>query len=116
VLDRSEGSSTRIPIHAEPHHQIVPLFRLGTAQRTTPEPLDAGPEITVLPLDLLGVCLPPRGRHGLHRPRLDSPAVGTIAQEAPGGPPCLECQTDRVLPSSTPIRDHLARVVIQGVP
>jgi len=31
VLDLSEGSSKLIPIHEEPNHQIVHLFRLGKA-------------------------------------------------------------------------------------
>jgi hypothetical protein len=35
VLDLSEGSSKLIPIHEEPNHQIVHLFRLGKANRTT---------------------------------------------------------------------------------
>ena len=35
VLDLSEGSSKLIPIHEKPNHQIVHLFRLGKANRTT---------------------------------------------------------------------------------
>jgi hypothetical protein len=35
VLDLSEGSSKLIPIHEEPNHQIVHLFRLGKADRPT---------------------------------------------------------------------------------
>ena len=35
VLDLSEGSSKLIPIHEEPNHQIVHLFRLGKANRPT---------------------------------------------------------------------------------
>ena len=33
VLDFSEGSSKLIPIHEEPNHQIVHLFRLGKTNR-----------------------------------------------------------------------------------
>jgi hypothetical protein len=43
VLALSEGSSKLIPIHEEPNHQIVHLFRLGKANRTTHQPLDSGP-------------------------------------------------------------------------
>jgi hypothetical protein len=43
VLDLSEDSSKLIPIHAEPNHQIVHLFRLGKAHCPTYSPLDAGP-------------------------------------------------------------------------
>jgi hypothetical protein len=43
VLDLSEDSSKLIPIHEEPNHQIVHLFRLGKAHCTTYSPLDAGP-------------------------------------------------------------------------
>ena len=35
VLGLSESSSKLIPIHEESNHQIVHLFRLGKAQRTT---------------------------------------------------------------------------------
>ena len=35
MLDLSEGSSKLIPINEESNHQIVHLFRLGKAQRTT---------------------------------------------------------------------------------
>ena len=35
VLDLSEGSSKLIPIHEEPNHQIVHLFRLEKANRPT---------------------------------------------------------------------------------
>ena len=35
VLDLSEDSSKLIPIHEEPNHQIVHLFRLEKADRPT---------------------------------------------------------------------------------
>src|SRR6516225_12131863 len=54
VLDLSEGSSKLIPIHEEPNHQIVHLFRLGKAQRPTHSPLDTGPENEASPQQAAG--------------------------------------------------------------
>jgi len=82
VLDLSEGSSKLIPIHEEPNHQIVHLFRLGKAQRPTHSPLDTGPEIDVLTLDFLCVLLPHVMLLGLEMPLVDPPAVGVILCDA----------------------------------
>ena len=43
VLDLSEGSSKLIPIHEEPNHQIVHLFRLGETDRAADQSLDPRP-------------------------------------------------------------------------
>jgi len=82
VLDLSEGSSKLIPIHEEPNHQIVHLFRLGKAQRPTHSPLDTGPEIDVLTLDFLCVLLPHVMLLGLEMPLVGPPAVGVILCDA----------------------------------
>src|SRR4029077_18253725 len=112
VLDLSEGSSKLIPIHEEPNHQIVHLLRLGKANRTTHEPLDAGPEIDGLALDVLCVLLTHLILLSIDMPLVGPPSVGVILRDAKGFSQLLPPQEDRVLPPSAHLRSPLPGLVI----
>jgi len=77
-----DGSPKLIAIDAQPNHQGVPRLCLRKADRPAYQPLDPGPHIDVLALDLLGVCLPHRVLLGLYMPLVGPPAVGKIARDA----------------------------------
>ena len=91
-------------------------FRLGKADRPAYQPLDPRPKIDVLAFDLLGVCLPNRVLLCLHMPLIGSPAVGEIARDIKRLQQCFQFKEDRILPSAKDIRQHRARVVINGMP
>jgi hypothetical protein len=112
----SDGSSKFIPIDEQPNHQIVHAFHLGKAQRATNQPLDPGPEIDGLALDVRRVLLAYVMLRGSEMPRLGPPAVGVILRDAKGLSQLLQPQKDVVLPPPAHLRSHLPGLVINGVP
>jgi len=49
-------------------------------------------------------------------PLIGSPAVSARARDTKGRHQCLECEKDRLLPSAHDLRQHRARVGINGMP
>ena len=103
-------------IDKETNHHVVHAFRLGKANCPTYQPLDPRVQVDVLALDLLRVFLPNRVLLGLHMPFVGTPAVGERSCDAKGLQQRFELPKDGVLPSSEHLGQHLARVVINGVP
>jgi len=64
-----------VSIDAESNHEIVHVLRLGEAQRAADEPLDPGPQIEMLALDVLRVLLAHLMLRGSKMPRADSPGL-----------------------------------------
>ncbi len=112
----SDSRPKLVTIDEEPNHQIVHAFRLGKTDRAADQPLDPRAQVDVLALDLLRVGLPHRVLLGLHMPLVGPPAVGARARDAKRLQQRLERQKDRVLPSPEHIGQHLACVVVHGVP
>jgi hypothetical protein len=56
VDSMSDGSPKLIASDEQPNHQGVHAFRLGKADRPAYQPLDPGPQIDVLAVDLLRMC------------------------------------------------------------
>ena len=112
----SDGSPKRIAMDEPPNHQGVHVFRLGKAERPAYQPLDPGPHIDVLAVDLLRMGFATRVRLCLPMPFVGPPAVGAIARDAKWLQQRFERQQDGVLPASKHRGSHLARMVINGMP
>ena len=112
----SDGSPKLIAIDEEPNHHVVHALCLGKADRPAYQPLDPGAQGDGLALNLLRVFLANRVLLCRHMPLVGTPAVGERARDAQGLSQRFERQKDGVLPSSEHIGQHLARVVINGVP
>jgi len=84
----SEGKAKFIAIDEQPNHQVVHLFRLGKAHRTTHSPLHPGPQIDVFALDFLRVLLPHLVLLGLDMPLVGAPPLtpGGVAARPPSDP------------------------------
>jgi len=106
-----------VSIDEESNHEIMHALRLGEAQRATDEPLDPGPQLGGLALDLLRVRLATLMLLGSEMPLVGPPpAFGGKLRDAKRCQSLLELQADGVLPSSEPIRPYLARLMIKRVP
>jgi len=77
-LDLSEDSSKLIPIHEEPNHQIVHLFRLGKANCDGRSNSDEEPEESVMHI--------PRGSSRDQRPDLNQVLLALVVEHHAGIP------------------------------
>src|SRR5262249_20749207 len=98
VDSSSNGLSKFVAIDEESNPEIMPVLRLGEAQRTADEPLDPGPQIAGLALHVLGVLLAHLRRLSSAMPLVGPPAVRGELCDATGGQQLLEVQQDVVLP------------------
>ena len=78
-----------VPIDAQPDHHVVPLNRLGEADRLTPQPLDPRAQPQVLALHLLGVPLARLMVLRVNRTRVSTPIVRIMPGDPKTAPAAL---------------------------
>ena len=109
-------STELITIDEQADHEIVHGRRFGKANSATHEPLDPCPQIDMFALDFLCVFLANVVLLWVDMPLVSPPPIRLKAADPKRLQQRFELQKDRVLPSSQYIGQHLARVVINGVP
>ena len=91
-------------------------LRLGKTNGATHQPFDPRAQVDVLALDFLRVFLPHVMCLCIEMPLVGALPVGVKLRNPKGRQQCFELQKHLVLPSAEDVRQHLPRVVINGMP